>query len=176
MNMGDSEKITSVSKEIPIVPGGYKIKSKGVFNLEDLYVELNLWFEHHGYKWKELEYKVVARGGGAQRLEIIWKGVREVDDYTNFEISLNMGAEISDVEVNLDGGKKVKRQKGTIEFRSGATIKKNVDVWEGKILGNVQAKVYEMLIHERLEAQKAELYVEAHKLYDELKAFMMLYP
>ena len=86
-----------------------------------------------------------------------------------------MAADMADVEVTLDGGKKVKRQKGGLEFRSGATLKKNVDLWEGKAFGNMQAKVYEMLNHDRLEAQKGELYGEAHKLYDELKAFMMLY-
>ncbi len=170
-----AEEITMVDDEITIVPMGYKIKSKGTFNLEDLYFELHLWFEHHGYSWKELEYKKIVFGGGAERIELLWTAEKKVDDYTNFVIDLNMAADTSKVEVALDGGKKVKRHKGGIEFRSGAKIKKNVDVWKGKAFGNVQAKVYEMLINDRIGAQKGELYAEAHKLYDELKAFMILY-
>ena len=167
--------ITSVDKKIPIIKDGYKIKAKGVYNLEDLYVELKQWFEHMGYAWKEIEYKVVAQKGGGQRLELLWQGKKEVDKYSSFIIKLNLGADISDVEVTLDNGAKVKRQKGTLEFRSGATIERNIDVWKGKFMGNILAKFYEILIRDRLKAQEGQLYGEAHKLYEELKAFMMIY-
>ncbi len=173
--MAHSSEITSVRKKIDVIKDGYKIKAKGVYNLEDLYVELNQWFTHMGYSWKELEYKVIAGKGGSQRLEILWKGVKKVNDYTTFVIRLNLGADISDVEVTLDNGGKVKRQKGTLEFRSEAFIERNVDVWKDKFMGNTLAKLYEILIRERLKAEFVQLYGEAHKLYDELKAFMMLY-
>lgn len=172
--MGE-EKIDSVSDKITIIKDGYKIKAKGVYNLEDLYAELNQWFIHMGYSWKELEYKVVAGKGGSQHLEILWQGIKKVDDYTTFVLRLNLGADISEVEVTLEGGAKVKRQKGALEFRSEAYLKKNTDVWKGKLMGNKLAKLYEILIRERLNAQAGQLYGEAHKLYDELKAFMMIY-
>ena len=171
----EEKKISSVSNKIVIIGDGYKIKAKGVYNLEDLYVELNQWFIHMDYKWKELEYKVVTGKGGSQHLEILWEGEKEVDKYTSFIIRLNLGADISDVEVTLDGGAKVKRQKGALEFRSEAYMKKNIDVWKGKLMGNTLAKLYEILIRDRLKAQGGQLYGEAHKLYDELKAFMMIY-
>ena len=173
--MADSSQITSVPKKIQVIKDGYKIKAKGVYNLEDLYVELNQWFVHMGYSWKELEYKVIAGKGGSQRLEILWQGIKKVNDYTNFVIRLNLGADISPVEVTLDNGGKVSRQKGTLEFKSEAYIERNVDVWKGKFMGNALAKLYEILIRERLKAEFLQLYGEAHKLYDELKAFMMLY-
>ncbi len=173
--MADEKNITSVPGKIVIIKDGYKIKAKGVYNLEDLYVELNQWFVHMGYDWKELEYKVVAGKGGSQHLEILWQGIKEEDKYTTFIIRLNLAADISDTEVTLDGGAKVKRQKGALEFRSEAYIKRNIGVWEGKFMGNILAKLYEILIRDRLRNQSAQLYLEAHKLYDELKAFMMIY-
>lgn len=173
--MAGSVDITSVPKEITVVKDGYKVKAKGVYNLEDLYVELNQWFEHMGYAWKELEYKVIAGKGGSQSLEILWQGVKKIDDYTTFIIKLNLKADISDVEVTLDTGAKVKRQKGTLEFRSGAYILRDTSVWKDKIMGNLFAKLYEILIRDRLKAQAVQLYAESNKLYDELKAFMLLY-
>lgn len=173
--MAEEKDIESVPGKIVIIKDGYKIKAKGVYNLEDLYVELNQWFTHMGYKWKELEYKVVAGKAGSQHLEILWEGEKEVDGYTTYIIRLNLGADISDAEVTLDGGAKVKRQKGALEFRSEAYIKREIGVWKGKFMGNQLAKLYEILIRDRLRAQSGELYGEAHKLYDELKAFMMIY-
>jgi len=173
--MAEEKDIDSVAGKIVIIKDGYKIKAKGVYNLEDLYVELNQWFVHMGYDWKELEYKVVSGKGGAQHLEILWEGQKKVDDYTSYVIRLNLGADISDAEVTLDGGAKVKRQKGALEFRSEAFMLRNKDVWKGKFMGNWLAKLYEILIRDRLKAQGGELYGEAHKLYDELKAFMMIY-
>ena len=173
--MADSSEIKSVPKEVAVIKDGYKIKAKGVYNVEDLYVELNQWFEHMGYAWKELEYKVITGKGGSQRLEILWMGIKKVNDYSTFVIRLNLGADITDVEVTLDNGAKVKRQKGTLEFRSEAKILRNTAVWQGKFMGNFFAKLYELIIRERLTFEKLQLYGEAHKLYDELKAFMMIY-
>lgn len=173
--MAESVAITSVPDKIVVIKDGYKIKAKGVYNLEDLYVELNQWFEHMGYAWKEIEYKVIMGKGGFQRLEILWQGTKKVTDYTSFVIRLNLGADISEVEVTLDNGGKVKRQKGALEFRSEAYILHNRDVWKDKIMGNQLAKLYEILIKDRLQAEFGQLYGEAHKLYDELKAFMMIY-
>ncbi|MDP3728965.1 MAG: hypothetical protein Q8R18_05965 [bacterium] len=173
--MTNSVEITRVPDKIEIIKDGYKIKAKGVYNLEDLYVELNQWFTHMGYDWKEIEYKVVAGKGGSQHLEILWQGVKEIGGYSTFIIKLNLAADITDVEVTLDGGAKVKRQKGTLEFRSAAYIKRNINIWKGKFMGNILAKLYEILIRDRLRAEEGQLYGEAHKLYDELKAFMMIY-
>ena len=173
--MANSLEITSVPHKIPVIKDGYKIKAKGVYNLEDLYIELSQWFFHMGYAWKELEYKVITGKGGLQRSEILWQGIKKIDDYSTFVIRLNLGADITDVEVTMDNGGKVKRQKGTLEFRSEAYIQRDVNVWKNKFMGNVLAKLYEILSRERLRAQVLQLYGESHKLYDELKAFMMIY-
>jgi hypothetical protein len=164
--------------EIELVPFGHKMKSKGVYNMEELYVEMQLWFVHMGYTWREVEYKKIGFPGGGYRMEIIWIGDKAVDDYTSFQIKLVLAADISDVEVVLDGGKKVKRQKAGIEIRSGASLFRNDGYFKDSIFntGTLQKNVYEYLIRGRLRQQETDLWVEAHKLYDELKAFMLIYP
>ena len=173
--MGDIPKAIKAMSKLEIVPMGHKIKSKGIYNLEDLYGELQLWFTHMGYKWHEVEYKKIGRPGGSYRLELIWIGTKKIDDYSNFVIKVILGADVSDVEVTLDGGQKVGRQKATLEFRSGAWIERNAAFFLNGLFGGVaKAKLYEFLIRGRLHSQEAELWGHANKLYDELKAFMML--
>ncbi len=158
-----------------IVEYGYKIKAKATLNADDLYKELYRWFEHYGYEWKELQYKKQDFPNGGFRLELLWQGIKKLDDYSKFVIDLHLAADLTNVEVKSETGQTGKRQKGTYEFRSGAAIIKNVKVWEKKPFGKLQAKLYDVLIRNRIDQQKTDAYLEVHKLYDELKAFMMLY-
>ncbi len=161
-------------KKVKII-GELKIKSKGVFNIEDLYVELYLWFKHYGYEWREVEYRKIMFPGGGYRLELVWIARKNFGDYNTFEILLVLGADIKgDVEVQLEGGKKVKRQQATIEFKSLGEIHRNDDVWKGRMFGNQMQKVYEIMTQDRFEQIKEDAYVEASKLYDELKAFLII--
>jgi len=174
--------ISEPSKEEMIVKFGYKIKAKGTYNMDDLYKELFFWTDHYGYKWYELQYRKIDMGNGAYRLELIWLYEKELDEYSTFIIDLHLAADLSDVEVtSKDTGQKGKQQKGTIEFRAGAKIKKNTDVWKKSLIGKIpqirsfNAKLYDVLNRERLNQQKEDCYTEVHKLFDELKAFMMIY-
>ena len=165
-----------IGKKIDIIEDGYKVKAKGTYNLEEFYVELKNWFEHMGYAWTELEYKQVINRDGSKNLEILWLATKKIDDYVNFKIKLNMGITgVNDTEVKLETGAMVKRQKCTLEIKSGAWIEKDVEAFKGKFLGKYLPQLYEILIRDRLKDQKQTLYLEAHKLYDELKAFMMIY-
>tara|TARA_Y100000310_G_C20598040_1_gene771531 strand:- start:531 stop:1046 length:516 start_codon:yes stop_codon:yes gene_type:complete len=167
--------VKGVKDKEDIVKFGYKIKSKGTFFMDDLYKELYKWFEHYGYDWKEIQYRKTTNPNGSYRLELLWQGEKELDGYASFVIDLHLAADLSDVEVTSDTGQKGKRQKGTIEFRTGAHIKKNIKVWEKKKFGKFQLRLYDILSRAKLDDQKTEAYVEVHKLYDEIKAFMMLY-
>ncbi len=165
-----------IGKKVEIIEDNYKIKAKGTYNLEELYIELKNWFEHMEYNWNELEYKQVINRDGSKGLEILWLGVKKIDDYVTFKIKLNLGAaSITDAEVKLETGATVKRQKCTLEIKSAAYIEKNTEYFKGKFLGKYLPQLYEILIRDRLKDQKETLYLEAHKLYDELKAFMMIY-
>tara|TARA_Y100000310_G_scaffold313860_1_gene362683 strand:- start:4554 stop:5069 length:516 start_codon:yes stop_codon:yes gene_type:complete len=163
-------------QEDTIIDKFTKIKSKGVFNLEDLYVELYYWFAHYGFSWKEIEYRRIAfPGGSGYRLEIVWLATKDLDSYVASKISLVLAADCSDVEVTLDGGQKAKRQKATLEFRTGCSITRKRSIFEDKIFGKWMMQSYEILNRARHEQFEADIYAEATKLYDELKAFLMLY-
>lgn len=167
----------TVKNKIQIIPSGYKIKSKGIYNIEDLYQEMQLWFQHMGYKWREVEYRFIAGKEGSKTIEIVWIGERIAAShaYTTYIIRLGLQAIGSDVEVTLDTGAKVKRFKGSLEFRTEAYIKRNVDIFQNTPFPKLFVKGYEILTRDRILAERVELYTEANKLYDELKAFLMIY-
>jgi hypothetical protein len=164
-----------VKEKIVVVKQGYVIKSKGTFNLEDLYMELQIWFEHMGYKWQEIEYKYEVYKNGETNNEMVWVATKDVTKYSTFEIRLSLQAIGNTIEVQMENGAKAKRFKGTLEFRTGADIKRHLELWAGQPFGAYQAKLYEILTRDRLKEERDWLYLEAHKLYDELKAFMMIY-
>jgi len=172
----DVERINKlVKKEIVVVTQGYVIKAKGTFNLEDLYMELQIWFEHMGYKWHELEYKFEVYKNGDTNHEMVWLATKDVTKYTTFEIRISLQAIGTSIEVQMENGAKAKRYKGTLEFRTGAKILRNTKIWAGKPFAPFQAKLYEILSRDRIKEEKDWLLLEANKLYDELKAFMMIY-
>lgn len=152
-----------------------KIKAKGIYNVEDLYVELFYWFQHYGFAWREVEYKKVSMGGGKERHEMAWVATKKMDDYTSMRIQLVLAVDMQDVEVTIDNGKKVTRQKATLEFRTGLFLDNKTHIWKGKPLGKLQQKVYEIMTKDRYEQHEGDAFGEAQKLYSELKAFMMLY-
>ena len=171
-----SKKIKSVNSKEDLVGMGYKIKINTTTNFGHLYKEIYYWMTHHHYKWHELTYGVIEFPKGGKRLEILWRGIKHADDYSDYVLEVHIAAGISDVKVELENGKTAKLQNGTHEFRIGATIQKNTDVWDGKPFAETQAKLYEMMIRDRLEHQKDELYTEAHKFIDHMKMLLKYYP
>ncbi len=163
-----------VPEKLTVVPSGYKIKGQGLYDIKELYMEIYRWFNHYEYAWKETKYRHVEKPGGEMQIEIWWKGVKEVDDYCKFVIELQMQAFVRDVEAEKKGIKQ-KLQKGSIEFRTGAYIQKNVKKFGKGQVGLVFAKLYEILIRNRLEKYQELLYTEAHKLYGEIKAYLEFY-
>ena len=75
----------------------------------------------------------------------------------------------------MDTGAKVKRFKGSLEFRTEAYIQRNVDLFVKTPFPSLILKGYEILTRDRLKAEWDELFMEANKLYDELKAFLIIY-
>jgi hypothetical protein len=157
---------------ITIVPQGTKVKVKGVYNMDDLYGEIQLWMTHMGYVWHEVEYKKTVKGGGLDELQIIWVGTKNVDDYVDFEIQIDLLAFVSGTEVALANGKKLKRHKCALEFRIGGYMRKN----DGYYKKDWQKKLYEYLIRDRIRQQEGDIFGETTKLIDELRAFTLQYP
>lgn len=163
-----------VEEKTIIIPPDHKIKSAGMFDLKELYLEVYRWFTHNGYAWKETKYRNAEQPNGVKLIEIWWKGIKKKEDYMTFVIEMNMQAFVTDAEGTREGAK-VKLSKGTVEFRSGAYIEKNMEMWGKKPGGLLWAKLYEIMIRDRIEKYKEELYIEAHKLFNEVKTYLELY-
>lgn len=175
--------------EIIIVPDGYKIKSGGIFDLEELYIELVRWFEFSGYAWKETKYRVVELPNGVKMTEIKWECDKKGTDYLSYNFLMYWQAIVSDIEVNVDGVKK-KMNKGSIELKFEGKMKRNKEAFVpvrgseeetkrilvkggfGKLLWLIYDRI---IIKNQVDYWKSQFFGESQKLFDEIKAFLQLY-
>lgn len=179
----------SLPEEITLVPDGYKIKAGGVFDLEELYVEMIRWFEFNGYNWKETKYRVVEMPNGLSQIEIKWDCDKKGTEYLAYYFTMHWQAFVSEVEVNVDGIKK-KMNKGTIEFRFDGKMKRNVaafappegsDEYKKRVLlkgsfGKFIMAIYDrVIIKSQVDYYKGFFFGESQRLFDEIKAFLQLY-
>ncbi len=154
---------------------GLKLKSKGIFNLDDLYKEMVIWFNHYGYEWKELEYKKVENADGTTKTELRWECPKKVDDYVSIQTSIFMQAVVSDVEVTV-GNEKKKMNKGSMELKFSTALLKNMDAWKNGLMGNITGLIYDrILIKERLRAYELNTLLETQKLIKEVKEYLQIY-
>lgn len=178
-----------VPEDIPLIPGGYKLKSSGVFDLEELYTEMIRWFDFNGYKWKETKYRVAEMPNGLSQIEIKWECDKEGTDYLKYYFTMHWQAFISEVEVNVDGVKK-KMNKGSIELRFEGTMKRNIEAFSPKegsesekkrmilkgSFGRFIMTVYDrVIVKNQVDYYKRYFFNESQRLFDEIKAFLQLY-
>ncbi|MFH1638546.1 MAG: hypothetical protein ABIB71_09030 [Candidatus Woesearchaeota archaeon] len=164
-----------LSERTTLVPFGTKMKFGGTFDLQELYHELERWFRHFGYSWKETKYRLYDQPSGLQQIEIKWHCTRKVDDYQKFTLDLHWQALVTEVEANIEGVKK-KLKKGSMEFRTEAYITKNVPPNWKTPLGKIFWLIYErILIKKRLADYEAILFGESQRCYDEIRAFFKYY-
>lgn len=155
-----------------IVPDGTKLKAKGVFDAEDLYVELHRWFTHFGYDWKETRYLSTDMPNGSKLTEISWKCSRIVDEYCTFVMDMHLKLTTTEVEAVIENAKK-KMQNGTAEFRFRGMMNKNIAMWQNKPMGRLLHIIYErVLIRKRMLRNIEILKAEANRLFDEIKNYL----
>lgn len=163
-----------LEKETKIIDG-YKLKSKGIFNFEELYQEMVKWFRHYDYEWKELEYKKTDNPDGSQRVEIRWECPKKIDNYVSMLTTLFIRAGLADVEVTI-GNEKKKMNKGDCEIKFDTKIIKKVDIWKDKPMGQAVGLIYDkILIKERLKYYEEEALKESQKLINEVKEYLQIY-
>lgn len=178
-----------LTEGIPLIPDAYKIKAGGVFDLEELYTELVRWFEFNGYTWRETKYRVVEMPNGLSQIEIKWECEKQPvkGEYLTYILNMQWQAFVSEVEVSADGVKK-KMNKGSIEFRFGSVLKRNVKAFspdekdaKNRIFmkggfGEFIMAIYEQfVIRKQVDYYKGYFFGETQKLFDEIKAFLQLY-
>lgn len=155
-----------------VIPMGYKIKKSGVFHIEYLYKDMQRWFEHFGYNWKEIQYRQETQPDGTIHLEIRWTADRALNNYLSFVIDTEFLIFMKDIEIE-EKGKKIKRKKGSVELRMGAAMGKNMEIWKKS---NQLRKMYDnFLIRQRYEDMEEDLYIEVHKLFAMVKKFLELH-
>ncbi len=153
----------------------YKIKASGVFDFEELYQELERWFKHNGYKWKETTYRNVDQPDGGKMVELKWECERPADDYVTYYISMHWQAFLKDVEVTIENIKR-KMNKGSVELRFEVTFKKNTGIWKDKPLGKLMGNIYEkLIIRDRLDKHEEMIFDDANLLFSEIRAFFQIY-
>lgn len=165
-----------LKEKIPIL-SGYKIKASGVFDFEELYQELERWFKHNGYEWKETTYRNVDQPDGGKMVELKWECYKKPsgEDYLRYQISIHWQAFLKEVEVNVENIKR-KMNKGSVEMRFEVNILKGVKVWEKMLFGKLMGVIYEkILIRDRLDKHEEMIFEEANALFSEIRAFFQIY-
>ncbi|MFH0751980.1 MAG: hypothetical protein V1914_00080 [archaeon] len=155
---------------------GYKLKSKGVFNFEELYTEMAKWFKHYDYNWKEIEYKKIDNQDNTQTVEIRWECPKEIDNYVSILTEIFLKAtDLSNVEVTVGNEKKM-MNKGSVELKFTTTMIKNINIWTNKPFGKAAGLIYDkILIKDRLTYYEDEIFNESQKLIAEIKEYLQIY-
>ena len=153
-----------------------KIKQKGVFNLEELYLLLYKWFELYGYDFQEEEYRDIEKGPGEKNLEIRWYAEKKIDDYIKFVIKVSMMVVgMKEVEIEEEGVKR-KTNTGTVEFRFDSYLFKDYeDRWEGGVMKFFREVYDKYIIKGRIESLEGELQEQLYKFIDEIKSFLNMH-
>ncbi|MFH1592619.1 MAG: hypothetical protein ABIB47_04610 [Candidatus Woesearchaeota archaeon] len=158
-----------------IVPN-VKIKDKSIFSLEELYKLLFRWFELNQYDFNEQEYRDEDTGAGQKHLEIKWYAEKKINDYFKFVIETNflvLGLEKVEIE---SGGVKRNTNKGEVELRIKAYILKDYENrWEAGFMRFLRAFYEKFVIRGRIDDLENQIYEEAYRYMDEIKAFLNLH-
>ena len=154
---------------------GLKIEHKGVFDLKDLYNTMYDWLKRKGYAWAEKEYKDSQIAPGAKQIEIEWEATKEIDDYMQFVLTLNLMFVVQDVEVEKEGIK-VKAQSGNVSIKISALVLKDYGgKWEKPISSLLREFYDKYIIGKRIESLERDLYEEGTDLINEIKSFLNLH-
>ncbi|MBI4155504.1 hypothetical protein HY498_05475 [Candidatus Woesearchaeota archaeon] len=159
-----------------ILPEGYKIKGTNVvFNLEEIYKFCMRWFEHNGWTWAELSYRDSTRSDGGKTIEYNWEARKEFDKYISFVITMDVLTIAKEIEIE-EGGRKLKKMKGLIEFSFSAYLEKSEEKFGKGESGKFLRKMYEKyVIRKKIEDAEEVMYREIIELINELKAFLSLH-
>ncbi|MDP4012864.1 MAG: hypothetical protein Q8R00_04645 [Candidatus Nanoarchaeia archaeon] len=148
---------------------GFKLKQDHIFNLGDMYKMLFRWFENHGYKFSEKEYRYHGQG---DHVEIVWHAEKDLDNYTKIELDINfllIGLQKVDIEQE---GVKTKSNKGSIEIIFDMVLIRDPKDKFSPMIRNIYEK---FIIKNRIILLQTEAGEEATELINEIKSFLQLH-
>ncbi len=167
--------ISDMSTEIPLLDNE-RIKFKGIFDFEELYIHTHDWLEWRKYDIAERKYKEKITPTGKD-VEIEWRATKDIDEYSQFKIEIMWRLiNLTEVEVQQNGAK-VTKNKATIKIAvSAALVLDWKDKWEETPIIKFLKTFYEKyLYHGTIDKLKGELWKQGWDFYNELKAFLNLY-
>ncbi len=167
-------------KEIGVLGGGrqlLRIDYSGVYDLNALLQTIKGFFLEKKYVIIDEEHTESVKPDG-RGIKIVMKPFRDIDEYVKFQIAVELLIWRSlDVVMEEASGKKIRKQKGDIEFRFKATMIKNYKkTFAENKLSELMRQTYEKyIIKKRLLDYEDKLYNEAQDLVSRIKRTLNLH-
>lgn len=153
-----------------------KIKYDGIMDFKDFYKFCYLWLtEESGLDVVESKYAEKI-SGDSKGIKVKWEGSKKVTDYFQFKVDVEFEVlGLISVEVVQDG-KKVKRNKGSVEVSVKGTLVRDYD---GKFEHTSSQKflrgIYEKwVIYSRIKEYEGKIIGECNEFLSQAKAFLDL--
>jgi len=150
-----------------------KVYERGIFNLDELYKAIKGWLVFEGFGDHEKTFReesyVERIKGDAKQIEIKWKAEKLINEYISYVLTITYNINgLTEIEIEQDG-RKIKMNKGlVIIFISSKIILDRQDKWKSDFFRSIYEN---LIIREKIEAHKEDLYNKTYKLQNELKAF-----
>jgi hypothetical protein len=163
-----------MAEETPISEA--RVKYKGIFEFDDYYRILYDLFTAQGYMVDEVKYRQKEAPDGSREVEIIWKCIKDVDDYTRFLIEVTTFI-VGMKEIPVQRGEmKTVATRGDIEIRMKSVLVTDYqDRWETSPFLKFLKGVYDRYIYRStFEGYKDKVREEMYLVENEIKAFFNL--
>jgi hypothetical protein len=152
-----------------------KVTYAGVFDFKGLYACAHKWLKNENYWIVEDKYTEKV-AGSTKDILIEWTASKKLSDYFKVEIKVKFDiADLSDVEIEIDGKKK-KANKGKVEIEiKGNLIRDPDSKWEERPVWRFLRDTYnKYIIPKRAEDMQDIVDTITKGLKEELKAYLEL--
>jgi hypothetical protein len=156
----------------------YLVKKHGLFQFEPAFKAISSWFKAHSYEFIEKGHSEKV-GSTGRTVESNWVAERKITDYVKFNVKVDVWLrDMTDVAMEKDG-KKIKMNRGRIEFIFNADMEKNYADKYGEskfdehkgTFSNFLKEIYEKyIIKSKLSGFEDKLYNEVVDLADSINA------
>lgn len=158
--------------EVDYIIPAIRVSQEGVFNLSDLYKQLQSWFNRNKYSVTEKEYFDKMEKDGTRSPIIKWDAYRKADDYTKMHLDLRIKCK------NLKSKNLEKETvfKGKVTVKLSAYLEKDYDDrWEQSFMLKFLRGFYDtFVIKGKLDTYAEEAKNDAYDAYNQVKSFLRL--
>lgn len=153
-----------------------KVKWKGNFDFLGLYLHIKQWLEQEGYGTPYEKLYTLRLKQGGKDVEIVWETSKKEGQKEYFLFSLGIefyGTGLSDAQLNLEDGRVIAAEKGTIEIRLVMHLEQNAqETWNEGFIHELYEKY---ILRENIDLMKIQAYKDTMDLVEETKKYLQLY-